>query len=75
MLETKKMLGTDGNPFCEILTCKLCSMKLNLTSGKKPWDRIHEHLNSKHHKWMKANYEKRLQEGKQLKLYDSEVRV
>ena len=74
-LETKKMLGTDGNPFCEILTCKFCSVELDLTSGKKPWDRINEHLNSKRHKRMKANYEKRLQEGKQLTLYESEVRV
>ena len=66
-LKTKKP-GNDGNPSSEILTCKFCAVELDITSGKKPLDRINEHLNSKCHKQMKPKYEKRLHEGKQLTL-------
>ena len=69
-LEVKKKCTGDG----EALACKYCSMEIDIRhSGKKPWDRIHEHLSSKRHARLKENYLKRMAEGKQLTLYDSEV--
>ena len=39
----------------EVLTCKYCSVEIDvLTSGKKPWDRVNEHLCTKRHKLMKS---------------------
>jgi hypothetical protein len=74
-LETKKKPGIDGEPASEALTCKFCATELDVTTGKKPWDRINEHLSSKRHKQMNANYERRLEEGRQLTLYESEIRA
>ena len=74
-LETKKKPGPSGCDSSEVLICKFCAVELDITSGKKPWDRINEHLISKRHSKMKINYEKRVLEGKQLTLYESEVRI
>ena len=71
-LETKKKPGPSGCDSSEVLICKFCAVELDITSGKKPWDRINEHLLSKRHS---VNYEKRVLEGKQLTLYESEVRI
>ena len=60
----------------EVLTYKYCSVEIDvLTSGKKPWDRVNEHLCTKRHKLMKSNYDERMKAGKQLTLYESEVCV
>lgn len=39
------------------------------------WDRMHEHLASKRHERLKQNFVKRMKEGKQLTLFETEVRA
>ena len=73
--EAKKKCTSDGKE-AKMLTCKYCSIEVNvLGTGKKAWDGVHEHLSSKRHTKLKQNYLKRVAEGKQLTLYDSEVRA
>ena len=74
-LMTKKKAGTSASDCDDVLVCKYCAVEIDTASGKKPWDRINEHLRSKRHRNMKTNYEKRTLAGKQLTLYESEVRV
>ena len=74
-LETKKKkMPNDCN--ADVLTCKYCAVEIDvISSGKKPWDRVNKHLGSKRHKRMKENYKERQQEGRQLTLFESEVRA
>ena len=67
-LETKKKGGTSASDCDDVLVCKYCAVEIDTASGKKPWDRINEHLRSKRHRNMKTNYEKRMLAGKQLTL-------
>ena len=53
----------------DTLVCKYCVAEIDvLSDGKKPWDRIKEHLASKRHAKLKEQYSKRAQEGQQLSL-------
>lgn len=66
-LETRKKQVGDKTK--EVLTCKYCSVEIDvLSSGKKPWDRVHEHLSTKRHRTimkkdekMESNYESEVQ--------------
>ena len=60
-LEVKKR--NEGDSDVETLVWKYCSFEINeVGPGKKPWDRVHEHLASKCHSNMKDNYKKRMAE-------------
>ena len=73
-LEVKKKCA-DGESN-DVLCCKYCSTEIDVVStGRKPWDRVHEHLASKRHERLKQNYLKRVQEGKQLTLFETEIRA
>ena len=55
----------EGDSDVETLIWKYCSFEINeVGPGKKPWDRVHEYLASKHHSNMKDNYKKRMAEKK-----------
>lgn len=46
-------LQTGQSP--EEIICKYCCSKLSIVSGKKPFDRINEHLESARHKKLKID--------------------
>ena len=57
----------------DALVCKYCATEVMvLSDGKKPWDRIKDHLVSKCHVTLKEQYSKPIQEGKQLSLWSSD---
>ena len=51
----KKKTSNEGDS--ETLVCKYCLFEINIIgTGKKPWDRVHEHLASNCHAKTKENY-------------------
>ena len=53
-LEAKIKAGRSDCDSSEVLVCKFCAVELNISSGKKPWNKINEHFKSKCHKRMKG---------------------
>ena len=56
------------------LVCWYCSIEFNIDPKMKLWDRVQEHLASRRHKKLKESHKKHVESGKQLILYETEVR-